>query len=450
VYTSASGTDPTFQKFRTFSMKSFKDFINKRRQSFQKRSMSDKAKNGPTQAPVDANPIEKKRVAAQGQQQQVLAEAAPGTLQIALQNKTNSDNVHAYITGLALDRNNAPLFVQADGQNIYYPVSPSAPQQQLQADVAIPLGAPGNTVNVTIPKTAGGRIWFSIDARLTFLLNPGPAVVEPSVTNPSDPNFNINWAFCEFTFNDSQLFANVSYVDFVGIPIALSLTSRQGQAQSVPGIGPDGFQTIVNELRAQSQRDGRPWDQLIHEVNGQPIRALSPNNLLVENPSAWDGYWNAYTDAVWDKYRKEDITINTQAAAGNITGRVHGDELQLGEAGSFSPPSARDIFTCSTGPFATGSNAARNAVIPRLAAAYNRSILLSTPGNEFPNGSNPSEYYKDLETTNHYSRIVHQVQKDGRGYAFPYDDVVPDGGMDVAGTLSDGTPMVFTVAVGGN
>jgi hypothetical protein len=42
------------------------------------------------------------------------------------------------------------------------------------------------------------------------------------------------------------------------------------------------------------------------------------------------------------------------------------------------------------------------------------------------------------------------VQKDGRGYAFPYDDVVPDGGMDVAGTLSDGTPMVFTVAVGGN
>jgi hypothetical protein len=284
VYTSASGTDPTFQKFRTFSMKSFKDFINKRRQSFQKRSMSDKAKNGPTQAPVDANPIEKKRVAAQGQQQQVLAEAAPGTLQIALQNKTNSDNVHAYITGLALDRNNAPLFVQADGQNIYYPVSPSAPQQQLQADVAIPLGAPGNTVNVTIPKTAGGRIWFSIDARLTFLLNPGPAVVEPSVTNPSDPNFNINWAFCEFTFNDSQLFANVSYVDFVGIPIALSLTSRQGQAQSVPGIGPDGFQTIVNELRAQSQRDGRPWDQLIHEVNGQPIRALSPNNLLVETP----------------------------------------------------------------------------------------------------------------------------------------------------------------------
>jgi hypothetical protein len=431
-------------------MKSFKKFVNKRRQSFQNRG---KAENGPTPTPANVTSNNEKRAAVQAQgqeQQQVLAEAMPGTLQLALQNKTNSGNVYAYITGLALERNNTPIFVQADGNSIYYPVAPNDIQQPLQADVAIPLGAPGNTVNVNIPKIAGGRIWFSIDAKLTFLLNPGPAVVEPSVTNSSDPNININWTFCEFTYNNAQLFANISYVDFVSVPVALSLTNAQGNTQTVPGMGPDGFQTVVNELRAQAQRDGRPWDKLIYEHNGQPLRVLSPNNLLVENASAWDGYWNAYTDAVWNKYRNEDMTINTQAAAGNITGRVHGDELQLGEAGSFSPPSARDIFTCSTGPFATGSNQARNAVIPRLAAAYNRSILLSTPGNQFPNGSNPNEYYKDLETTNHYSRIVHQVQKDGRGYAFPYDDVVPDGGSDVAGTLFDGSPRLFTIAVGGN
>ena len=40
-------------------------------------------------------------------------------------------------------------------------------------------------------------------------------------------------------------------------------------------------------------------------------------------------------------------------------------------------------------------------------------------------------------------------QKDGRGYAFPYDDVVPDGGQDVAGTIFDGSPKLFTIAVGG-
>ncbi|KAF2030968.1 hypothetical protein EK21DRAFT_111417 [Setomelanomma holmii] len=431
-------------------MKSFRKFVEKRRQSFQKRGNAD---NDPTPTPANANVNNEKRAVAQAQgqgDQQVLAEAASGTLQLALQNKSNSSTIYAYITGLALERNNTPIFVQADGNSIYYPVAPAEIQQPLQADVAIPLGAPGNTVNVRIPKIAGGRIWFSIDAKLTFLLNPGPAVVEPSVTNTSDPNININWTFCEFTYNDAQLFANISYVDFVSIPVALSLTSTSGNTQTVPGMGPNGLQTVVNELRAQAQKDGRPWDQLIHESNGQPLRVLSPNNLLVGNAGAWDGYWNAYQDAVWNKYRNEDITIDTQAAAGSITGRVVGDELQLGAAGSFSPPSARDIFTCSTGPFATGSNQARNAVIPRLAAAYNRSILLNTPGNQFPNGSNPSQYYLDLETTNHYSRIVHQVQKDGRGYAFPYDDVVPDGGSDVAGTLFDGSPQLFTIAVGGN
>ncbi|KAH3953505.1 hypothetical protein HBI56_030780 [Parastagonospora nodorum] len=440
-------------------MNSIKNFINKRRQSYQKKS---KAEGSPAPAPApaptpaptpangDTNTEKRAEALAQGeQQQQILAEAAPGTLRLALQNKSNSGNVYAYITGLALERNNTPLFVQANGQSIYYPTAPSDIQQPLQADVAIPLGAPGNTVNVTIPKIAGGRIWFSIDAKLTFLLNPGPAVVEPSVTNPSDPNYNLNWTFCEFTYNDAQLFANISYVDFVSIPVALSLTNAQGNTQTVPGMGPDGFNTVVNELRAQSQRDGRPWNQLIYEANGRPLRILSPNNLLVGNGAAWDGYWDAYINAVWDKYRNEDITINTQAAAGNLTGRVQGNELQLGEAGSFNAPSARDIFTCSTGPFATGSNQARNAVIPRLAAAFNRSILLNTPGNQFPNGSNPSQYYKDLETTNHYSRLVHSVQKDGRGYAFPYDDVVPDGGQDVAGTLFDGNPTLFTIAVGG-
>jgi hypothetical protein len=129
-------------------MKAFKSFVDKRRQSFQNRS---KKENGVT----PANTENEKRAAApqaNSEQQQVLAEAAPGTLQLALQNKSNSSTVYAYITGLALERNNTPLFVQADGKSIYYPTAPQEIQQPLQADVAIPLGAPGNTVNVRIPK----------------------------------------------------------------------------------------------------------------------------------------------------------------------------------------------------------------------------------------------------------------------------------------------------------
>lgn len=382
------------------------------------------------------------------QQQQVLAANTPGTLQLALQNRTNSSNVFAYITGLSLNDGNKPIFIQADGRTVYSPPSPAQPLANVGVDVAIPLGAPGNTVTATIPKIAGGRIWFVVDARLTFFVNPGPNIVNPSVTNPTDPNYNLNWTFAEFTYNDQQLFANISYVDFVSIPVALTLTTQNSGILTVPGMGPDGFQRVVDEMRAQANRDGKPWDQLVYSTNGRPLRVLNPTNLLATNGNAWSNYWDGYVTAVWNKYRNEDMIINTQAAAGNLRGRVVGDQLQLGAAGSFSRPNSQDIFTCSTGPFQTGQNLARDGVIPRLAAAFNRSQLLNTPGNQFPNGGDPSTYYRDV-TTNHYSRAVHAVQRDGRGYAFPYDDVVPDGGQDVAGTLHAGDPVLFTLAVGG-
>ncbi|KAF2729816.1 hypothetical protein EJ04DRAFT_446470 [Polyplosphaeria fusca] len=379
--------------------------------------------------------------------QRVLDAAPAGYLNVALQNKSSSSQVFAYITGLDLSNNNRPIFIQSDGRTVYSPTSPSSTGAALAADVAIPLGAPGNTVNAVIPKIAGGRIWFSIDGKLTFLLNPGPAVVEPSVTNSSDPNINVNWCFAEFTYNDAQLFANISYVDFVGVPVGMSLTNSSGNTQSVPGMGASGLSTVVSEVQAQAKRDGRPWDKLVVSSNGKPLRVLSPNNLLVGNSHAWDGYYDAYVQQVWSRFQGTDLIVNTQAAAGNLTGRVANGKLTLPQAGDFNAPSAADIFSCSTGPFATGSNAARNAVIPRLAAAFNRSTLLDAT--QFPNGSSPQNYYKNA-VTNHYSRIVHSVQRDGRGYAFPYDDVVPDGGQDVAGTIFDSNPTLFTLTVGGN
>jgi hypothetical protein len=427
-------------------MKSIKRVIAKLRGKTTKKTTNGTA-NVASTAPAPA--LVRKEQQQQQQQQQVLAASTPGTLQLALQNRTNSSNVFAYITGLSINDGNRPIFIQADGRTVYSPPSPNKPLASVAADVAIPLGAPGNTVTASIPKIAGGRIWFVIDARLTFFVNPGPNIVNPSVTNPSDPNYNLNWTFAEFTYNDQQLFANISYVDFISIPVALTLNTTNSGTLSVPGMGADGFQRVVDEMRAQSRRDGKPWDQLIYAPNGKPLRVLNPTNLLAQNGNAWSNYWDGYVTAVWNKYRNEDMIINTQAAAGNIRGRVVGNELQLGAAGSFSRPSSSDIFTCSTGPFQTGQNLARDGVIPRLAAAFNRSQLLNTAGDQFPNGGNPSMYYQDV-TTNHYSRAVHAVQKDGRGYAFPYDDVVPDGGQDVAGTLHAGNPTLFTLAVGGN
>jgi hypothetical protein len=159
-------------------------------------------------------------------------------------------------------------------------------------------------------------VWFSIGAKLVFKLNPGPGVVEPSVNNSADPNYNINWAFTEFTYNSDQLFANLSYVDFASIPIALSLKNKAGQTISSPGMPANGLTTIVNALKAQAAADGRPWDKLIYYFNGTPLRVISPNNLLVGNANAWGNYWDGYVNAVWSRFTNTDLTVNTQASFG--------------------------------------------------------------------------------------------------------------------------------------
>ncbi len=244
------------------------------------------------------------------------------TVNIALQNQTSSGTVFAYITGQALDNNNALFLLRSDGKTPYFPTSPSSTGSPLAEDCAIPLGAPGNTVTVTVPHLAGSRIWFSVDGTLTFLLNPGPAIVEPSVTNPSDPNINGFWDFCEFTFNSSQLFVNISYVDFVCLPISLTLTNTSGATQHVAGMGTNGLDTVCSGLEAQNASDNAGWSSLIvRDPSGRNIRALSPNNGIVLNCNLFANYYQPYVDQVWNNYRNQSLSIDTQAQWGTVAGQ---------------------------------------------------------------------------------------------------------------------------------
>ncbi|KAK5276769.1 hypothetical protein LTR16_010718, partial [Cryomyces antarcticus] len=70
---------------------------------------------------------------------------------------TSSSTVYAYITGQAINNNNRVALLQSDGRTVYYPDSPPNTGTPLARNVAIALGAPGNTVTVQIPQMAGGR-----------------------------------------------------------------------------------------------------------------------------------------------------------------------------------------------------------------------------------------------------------------------------------------------------
>ncbi|MEU6352524.1 beta-1,3-glucanase family protein [Streptomyces sp. NPDC047072] len=368
------------------------------------------------------------------------ASATASTVSVDLQNNTGSGTVYAYVTGLALDNGNAWYLLQADGRTPYYPSSPPSNGTPLAVDCAIPLNASGaGARRITIPRTAGGRIWFSLDSRLTFRLNPGPALVEPSVTNSADPNIGIQWGFCEFTFNSSVLYANISAVDFASLPIGLKLTTDSGGIQTVPGLPAGGLDTICAGLSAQ----GGGWEQLVVTSGGQNLRALSPNAGIVRNSSLFSGYYSSYVDQVWAKYASTPLRVNTQASWGTLTGTVSGGLLTFPGAGSFAKPSAADIFSCNTGPFNV-SSAVMGALTARISAALNRSTLLADA--DQPNGENPATYYT-TSPTNHYARLVHATSTEGRGYAFPYDDVTPDGGTDQSGFVTAGDPSLLTVTL---
>ncbi|KAI7367464.1 glucanase b [Hortaea werneckii] len=402
-------------------------------------------------------PLDRSEPPEEIQQRTTADTMASGTFTIQLRNDTNSSTVYGYITGLALDSGNRVFLLQADGKTPYYPTNPSSTGSKLEKNCSIPLGSPGNTVTCTIPRLAGGRIWFSVGTPLTFLLNPGPALVEPSIFNPADPNHYTNFGFAEFTYNAAQVFANISYVDFVGLPISLDLTDTANNVQRVAGMTNYGPQTIANGLIAQTRRDGRRWSSLIvNDKAGNLLRILSPNSGITLNPDWFQTYWTDYVNQVYSRYSNNALTVNTQAVWRDVPGTVPANAsstFTFATAGqpnpqpTFPKPSARDIFSCNSGPFATGSNPETNVIIPRLSAAFNRSTLLLS--DVTPNGTNPTQYYQN-PTTNHYARIVHAANLDGKGYTFPYDDVTPDGGVGQEGAVFSFEPKSLLVAVGGN
>jgi hypothetical protein len=369
------------------------------------------------------------------------------TVSFSIQNNTGSDTVYAFVTGQAIDNDNALMLLEADGQTPYYPASPSATGSALAADCAIPLNASGGSpLTITVPHLAGARLWFSIGTPLTFLLNPGPALVEPSVTNPSDPNIGLQWDFCEFTYNDAELFANITFVDFVCIPVALTLTDTSGNQQTVTGLPGGGLDTVCAGLTAQAASDGNPWGDLIVTSGEQNLRALSPNNGIVLNSSFLSGYFGDYVGQVWSMYESATLTVDTQSSFGTVTGQVSDGLLTFSGVGSFAQPATADIFSCASGPFnPAGMSAEMLAIVPRLAAALNRSTLLID--SDQPDGENPADFYAN-PVTNHYARIVHATTLDGRGYAFPYDDVAPTGGADQSGSVSSGSPAGLAITVG--
>jgi hypothetical protein len=372
------------------------------------------------------------------------AAAVPETFTLKLVNNTGAATAHAYVIGTSPD--GRLVVVRPDGSS-YFPPSPSAEGTPLGSEGAIPLGAGGSTTSVSVPRMYGARAYVVTDSTLDFFLNPGPngpALVSPSFVNPDDPNQARNWGFAEFTFNETQLYANISYVDFVGLPVGIQLDTLGGDVQKVQGLPGGAVDALAEQLRAQASAEGTAWDELIQTgPDGRPLRVVSAHYRA----DRFQGYLEPYIDEVWSKYASETLTIDAQNPnLGTVTGQVSGGVFTFSSGDTFAKPTTADVLSCDSGPFVVGAGASeiRKSIIPRLAAALNRTTLRDNA--QQPTAEDPATFYRN-PVTNHYARVVHELLPDNRGYAFPYDDVAPSG-SDFSGAVFAGDPGTLTMTVG--
>jgi hypothetical protein len=371
------------------------------------------------------------------------ASAAVTSLPVDLVNRRAGQQIYAHVFGW--DRPTGRwFFLGADGKTRVYPGSPTTTMTPLTANTAIPLGAAGTTKRITFPEMDSGRVYFAVGKPLKFFVNPGGGVALPSVTNPADANADVEWGFFELSLDGNGIFGNISFVDFVGVRIALTLFSATGR-QDVGGLVSGGLGKIISGLRAQSSTDNAGWSDLIVTKAGKNLRVLSPN--MAAHSPAWtgrlDGYLDPYINQVWQKYRSADLRIDTQSSWGTVVGRIGADGLlRFPGVGSFAKPSSFAVFNCSVPPFVTTNDAMGN-LTARLTAALNRGTLLANP---IQPDATAGQFYR-APVTNHYARLVHASTAGGDGYAFPYDDVHTDG-YNTEGSVVDGKPTRLVVSVG--
>ncbi|EMT70491.1 hypothetical protein ACKRZS_008775 [Fusarium odoratissimum] len=377
--------------------------------------------------------------------------AEQATLPLKLVNNFSGGNVRAYISGL--DSDGTVVFIGASGNLVYPKSGGSKVPVEIKDNIAIPLPPQGQTLEFTVPiSMSSGRVYFANEDLHFFVVDigSGDGLVQPSVTNLQDPSAGVDWGFVEFTYTNGVLYANISYVDFVGIPLGMGLSLKDGSTQSCAGLESGAVSKICDDLVKQKDADGRAWTFMcIANAQGKPVRVLSPGNQYDLEPITFGDYWDTYVNDVWSKYSSQDLIINTQSEAGNVKCRVTGDQLTCdGDNRGYGKPNTKDIWGCNSGPFTVmeGDNAVHAAVVPRLCAAFVRTTLLVDGGDTQPKLGQEA-YYKN-DPTSHYSRIVHSYEVDGKGYAFPYDDVNPDGNENASGVVS-GEPETLTIFVGG-
>jgi len=310
---------------------------------------------------------------------------APGALTIELINNFDSSNLRAYIQTTS-EGTDQKLLIKADG-TAYKPVAnnkyTSTPIPQ-DANCGIPLGAKGSSVTITMPvPMLTGRIYIS-DGELTLSVlqsDTGISLQNPAFQNPYDSNFNTSFGFVEANQAGKCIYVNPTYVDFVGLPMAMELVTDK-ETLGISGLPGNGLEAVCRQLAAEQAKDGFPWGELcLDDGNGAPIRVLSPTH----DSNGFKAYFDDYIDTVWQRIASNGIKFDTQDGNPLVSCQVQGEAMTCDRTSRpFPKPTSTDIWGCNSGPFAQTGDACWDKIGARFCAAFHRATLLLPGGDIQP------------------------------------------------------------------
>lgn len=351
-----------------------------------------------------------------------------GALPFTIVNHTyryTNHQIYCYIVGTDLTTGRQ-MFVTRDGTPTQ--VSSFNNGSDGFADLSIPMVPDGDT-HLAIPAAMSGRVYFSINDKLKFKVvtdgNGNSALQHPAGWVSSDPSFSVLHDWIEFTHNDGGMFCNTTMVDMFSIPLAIKLVGST--TQETGRLLPGGRDKIFEHVSADPD-----FAKLVVKDR---LRIIAPGHGI-DGGLFPANYFDAYIDAVWNKYSSETLTVNT--GSGTYTGKIVGGMFTFsGGIAPFPKPTTQDLLYCN-GALSAPNDGKTGPVAAILGAAFNRSTLLSSTTQPT---TDTASFYRD-RTSNHFAEAMHVNSADGKAYGFPFDDVA-----SFASYVQDGAPTSFTVSL---
>ncbi len=304
---------------------------------------------------------------------------------------------------------------------------------------------------ISLNKISGCRVFISKGSQMYLkFFGPNDGYAGPNPDNPSDPNNGILYEFIELTYDNIGIWTNTTRVDSYNYPMGIELfgTTPYQKRGELKSHSKNGIDFIAN---APIEFQG-----CYNPTTGQ-IR-FPAKTAAFSSTGAYKDYMKPYIDAIWEKYKNEDLIFNT-GERGIFKGRVINEQLIMVSQDDFywkglqaivdRRPTTVEAFE-GRGPLnqqiSIVDNLIDTYVQARICAAINRhAINVTTPNVGLQDLMNSSKFYLELPY-NYYAKYWHEanVSVNGLSYGFAYDDVA-----DQSSTLFTTTPSKLIVTFGG-